>query len=50
MALTFPRDLPLNGVFTDNCEFELVPQQTQSLTGGGNPDVPDVGPAMWMAS
>ena len=46
MAITFPRAFPLCA-FTEQSSFELVFQQSRSLTGGGSPDVADVGPPMW---
>lgn len=42
MALSFPREFPFDGCFTEDCEFTLAPQQSQSLTGGGSPDVADL--------
>lgn len=50
MALTFPRDFPLDGCFTGGCSFDPVYQQSQSLTGGASPNVADLGPAYWEAS
>jgi len=50
LTITFPRDLPLDGCFTGACTFDLMHQQSQSLTGGASPNVADLGPAYWEAS
>lgn len=47
MAITFPRDFPGNGVFTDPQPFEPVYQQSQALAGSGSTQVADLGPQMW---
>jgi len=47
MTIAFPREFPLLGCFTEACVFEPVYQQTRNITGGGTPDVADVGPMMW---
>ena len=49
MTITFPRDLPLNGLLTGQSTFEPVYQQTRAITGGGSVNVADLGPAMWQA-
>lgn len=45
MALTFPRDFPYDGAFSEASPFALFYQQSQSLTGGAIPNVVDLGPA-----
>lgn len=50
MTITFPRDLPLLGCLTGSCTFDLVYQQSLSITGGASPNVADIGPAYWKAS
>lgn len=47
MAITFPRDFPLDGLFTGESTFEPEYQQTQAITGGGSVNAADLGPAMW---
>lgn len=48
MAISFPRAFPLNGCFTENCVFDLARSQARNPTGGGSPDVVEVGPALWV--
>lgn len=50
MAIIFPRDFPLDGCFTDDCEFDLIFPQSRSLTGSASPDVADVTPAYWVGT
>lgn len=45
--ITFPRSFPLEGAFTGGCSFDPVYQQSLALTGGGSPNVADLGPATW---
>ena len=47
MAITFPRDFPLGGLFTNPAPFALVYQQSQAITGGGAVNAADLGPAYW---
>jgi hypothetical protein len=47
MTITFPRDFPLDGCFTEDCIFEPIYSQTRNITGGGSPDVADVAPMLW---
>jgi len=48
MTITFPRPFPFDGLFTDDCAFDLVRNQTRNLTGSGSPDVADVAPPYWV--
>jgi len=48
MTISYPRDLPLFA-FTEDSTFILKRQQSQSLTGGGSPNVAEIGPPMWSA-
>jgi len=48
MALSFPRAFPLDGCFTDDCTFDLDRPQSHSPTGGGSPDVAEIGPPLWV--
>ena len=47
MAITFPRDFPYDGAFSEECSFTPVYQQSLSISGGIGPNVADLGPAMW---
>lgn len=47
MTITFPREFPLDGCFTDDTVFEPIYQQTLAITGGGSVNAADVGPPMW---
>lgn len=47
MAISFPRDFPLDGNFTGNCIFDPVHQQSMSITGGAIPNVAELGPTTW---
>lgn len=47
MAITFPRDFPLGGLFTDPAPFLPVYQQSQAITGGGSVNAADLGPMVW---
>jgi hypothetical protein len=48
MTITFPRDLPFDGLLTGDCSFDLVRNQARSLTGSGSPDVVEVAPPYWV--
>lgn len=47
MALSFPRPIPFDACFTDPGSFTLQYQQSRAITGGGSPNVANLGPAMW---
>lgn len=47
MALSFPREFPLDGCFSGPCTFGPVYQQSTSITGGAVPNVAELGPSMW---
>lgn len=46
--LTFPREFPLDGCFTDACTFDLVPVQETSLSGTASLDVMGVAPSYFL--
>lgn len=48
MAISFPRAFPFDGLFTGDCSFDLVRNQTRNLTGSASPDVADVAPPYWV--